>query len=144
MGVKCVTLGFITKKTLLWTSGIIVAAFAVMLLRTGGPAAVLEMEATAYSIQGLTKAGIPVREGIVAADPDVLPLGTRIRVHGTLEPLGTFIVADTGHRVRGRVIDIYMERAEYAREFGRKTVLVEVLLWGEGASSVQERLASEP
>ena len=132
------------RKGLLWAGGIVIAGLAILLLRIARPAAVLEMEATAYSIDGLTKAGVRVREGVVAGDPDVLPLGTRIRVRGPDGPLGVFIVADTGHAVRGREIDIYMERAEDAKEFGRKSVLVEVLEWGDGPASAQEQLAGSP
>ncbi len=45
---------------------------------------VMPMEATAYARDThATAAGTEPHEGIVAADPTVLPLGTRIRVTGT-------------------------------------------------------------
>ena len=43
----------------------------------------LEFEATAYSVTGTTAAGMQTRPGIVAADPAVLPLASRIRVDGS-------------------------------------------------------------
>jgi hypothetical protein len=42
----------------------------------------MSFDATAYSIEGKTADGSHAREGVVAADPTVLPLGTRIRVQG--------------------------------------------------------------
>src|SRR5262245_19409516 len=51
--------------------------------------------ATAYSIEGRTSSGVPSREGIVAADPSILPLGTRIRVHGAGQYSRDYVVRDT-------------------------------------------------
>jgi 3D (Asp-Asp-Asp) domain-containing protein len=53
-----------------------------------------------------TAAGIEVHEGIVAADPLVLPLGTRIRITGTAGYDGNYLVTDTGAAVKGRQIDL--------------------------------------
>jgi 3D (Asp-Asp-Asp) domain-containing protein len=47
-----------------------------------GEPQVVEFEATAYCITGTTASGMQTRPGIVAADPAVLPLGSRIRVDG--------------------------------------------------------------
>jgi 3D (Asp-Asp-Asp) domain-containing protein len=91
----------------------------------------LEFEATAYSIEGKTASGRTTREGIVAADPRVLPLGSRIRVHGAGRYSGEYVVADTGRAIRGREIDIYMPEHKEARRFGRRDVRVEVLDYGD-------------
>ena len=56
----------------------------------------LPFEATAYSIEGRTASGKHTREGICAADPDILPLGSRIRVHDAGAYSGECEVADTG------------------------------------------------
>jgi len=69
---------------------------------------------------------------MVAADTHVLPLGTKIEVRNAGQYSGTYTVADTGSKVRGRHIDIFMSSRQKAREFGRKVVQVEVLRWGEG------------
>jgi len=84
-------------------------------------------EATAYSIEGTTASGAQTREGICAADPDVLPLGTRIRVHEAGAYSGEYLVSDTGRAIKGREIDIYLANDREAKLFGRKTVRVEVL-----------------
>ena len=94
---------------------------------------VLRFEATAYCDQGETASGVQTRRGIVAADPDVIPLGSRIRVDG----LGrrhsrTYDVEDTGRLVKGREIDIFMADCRAAKEFGRQPARVRVLRVGDG------------
>lgn len=84
-------------------------------------------EATAYSIEGKTASGKHAREGICAADPDVLPLGSRIRVHDAGAYSGECEIADTGRAIKGREIDIYLANDREAKRFGRKKVRVEVL-----------------
>jgi len=87
--------------------------------------------ATAYSIEGRTRSGVQTRRGIVAADPRVLPLGSRIRVHDAGEYNGEYVVHDTGPAIKGREIDIYVPSDTAAKRFGRRTVKVEVLSRGE-------------
>ena len=86
-----------------------------------------EYMATAYSVEGETASGRQTREGLVAADPDVLPLGTRIRVTAAGGYSGEYTVADTGRKISGREIDIYLRSDAEAKEFGKKSVRVEVL-----------------
>jgi 3D (Asp-Asp-Asp) domain-containing protein len=87
----------------------------------------MRFTATAYAISGTTKSGAQTRRGIVAADPHVIPLGTRIRVHDAGPYSGEYVVEDTGAKVDGREIDIYMPSTREAREFGRRKVYVEIL-----------------
>lgn len=87
----------------------------------------IDFEATAYSVTGTTASGSRTRTGIVAADPAVLPLGSRIRVHGAGSYSGVYTVADTGVEVRGREIDIYVPDGAAAKRFGRRRVQVEIL-----------------
>lgn len=84
-------------------------------------------EATAYSIEGKTASGAQTREGVCAADPDVLPLGSRIRVHEAGAYSGEYLVSDTGRTIKGREIDIYLASDAEAKRFGRKQVRVEIL-----------------
>lgn len=85
--------------------------------------------ATAYSLRGRTASGRPVSRGLIAADPSVLPLGTRVRVEaGTFS--GEYLVADTGGAVRGRRIDIWTPTAREALQFGRRAVKLTVLSFG--------------
>jgi hypothetical protein len=69
--------------------------------------------------------------GTVAADPAVLPLNTRIRVYGAGRYSGDYTVEDTGAKVDGRHIDVYMPSAAEAKKFGRQRVRVVVLRYGD-------------
>jgi 3D (Asp-Asp-Asp) domain-containing protein len=92
-----------------------------------GEAAPTRYEATAYSIEGKTATGTRTHEGIVAADPALLPLGTRIRVSDAGKYSGDYVVHDTGRTIKGREIDIYLANDAEAKRFGRKSVTVEIL-----------------
>jgi 3D (Asp-Asp-Asp) domain-containing protein len=92
----------------------------------------MAFEATAYSQEGQTASGARSRDGIVAADPKILPLGTRIRVHGAGRYDGEYVVKDTGRTIRGREIDLYLASNREAHRFGRKRVRVEILERGTG------------
>lgn len=79
--------------------------------------------ATAYSLRGKTASGKQTRNGIIAADPRVLPLGTRVHIEGH----GTFVVADTGGKIKGNRIDIWMSSNAQAIQFGKRKVKLRVL-----------------
>jgi 3D (Asp-Asp-Asp) domain-containing protein len=98
---------------------------------TPTPARRQRFEATAYTVEGRTASGRRTRQGIVAADPRVLPLGSRIRVTNAGAYSGDYEVADTDREIKGREIDIYIENGAEARRFGRRAVEVEVLQLGE-------------
>lgn len=85
--------------------------------------------ATAYSLRGRTASGRPVSRGLIAADPAVLPLGTRVRLEaGSFS--GEYIVADTGGAVRGRRVDIWTPSTREAMKFGRRLIKLTVLSFG--------------
>ena len=95
------------------------------------PAQAVPFTATAYSATGhLTASGTVPHDGIVAADPRVLPLGSRIRVHTAGQHSGEYVVRDTGSKIRGRRIDIYMPARAQAKRFGKRSVKVEVIEYG--------------
>jgi 3D (Asp-Asp-Asp) domain-containing protein len=85
--------------------------------------------ATAYCENGITKSGVPVAAGIVAADIRVLPLGTWIKVDGPLYS-GIYQVLDTGRLVKGKKIDIYLPTTAKALQFGLRRIKVTVLKYG--------------
>ena len=85
--------------------------------------------ATAYSLRGRTASGKPVARGLIAADPRVLPIGTRVRVEAG-DWSGEYIVADTGGAVRGRRIDIWTPTSREAMRFGRRLVKLTVIELG--------------
>lgn len=71
-----------------------------------------------------TKSGVmPMAEFTVAADPKVLPIGSRIHIEG----LGERMVQDIGGKVRGRHVDVFMTSCKEARIFGRQRRLVTIL-----------------
>ena len=94
----------------------------------------LRMEVTAYCTKGETASGEQTRRGIVAADPNVLPLGSRVRVDGLGRPHDrVYDVEDTGREVKGRELDIFMQDCQAAKRFGRRTARVRVLQVGDDA-----------
>jgi len=64
-----------------------------------------------------------VEPGVVAVDPNVIPLGTRLYVEG----YGFAIAADIGSAIIGNKIDLYMESLTESRRFGRQNVIVYIL-----------------
>ena len=93
----------------------------------------MEMSSTAYCLKGLMRTGVRTRDGMAAADPRVLPLGSVVRVsHPDGRPIGIFVVMDTGGAVRGNKIDIYMDSCREAAAWGRRAVVAEVLSIGRG------------
>ena len=89
----------------------------------------LSYVATAYSLRGKTASGKYVSKGLIAADPRVLPLGSRVRLEAGVYS-GEYLVADTGGRIRGRKIDIWTPTSHEAMRFGRRRVKLTVLSYG--------------
>jgi uncharacterized protein YabE (DUF348 family) len=58
---------------------------------------------------GITRCGIPMRTGIVAVDPDLIPLKTNVYVNG----YGAGYACDTGGGIRGKHIDLGYADEEY-------------------------------
>jgi 3D (Asp-Asp-Asp) domain-containing protein len=86
-------------------------------------------EATAYCDFGITFSGVLVNRGIVAADPRILPIGSIIELRAG-DYSGIYMVMDTGGKVKGKIIDIYMPDYEEAIQFGRQPVALRVLRHG--------------
>lgn len=82
--------------------------------------------ATAYSLPGRTASGRMVSRGLIAADPRVLPLGSRVRLE-VPGYHGEYLVADTGGLIKGKRIDIWIPTSREAMKFGRRTVKLTVL-----------------
>lgn len=82
--------------------------------------------ATAYSLRGKTASGQYVSRGLIAADPRLLPLGTRVRLDAGAWS-GEYLVADTGGAIKGRKIDIWTPTSREALQFGRRPVKLTVL-----------------
>ena len=80
----------------------------------------ITVSATGYALRGRTATGIPTAPGVVAVDPSVIPLGTRLTIPG----YGVGIAADTGGAVQGSVIDLWFPSLEQALQWGRRTVTI--------------------
>ena len=92
----------------------------------------LTMRATAYTAycegcSGITANGTDIRSNpnlkVIAVDPRVIPLGTRVWVEG----YGEAIAADTGGAIKGNKIDVFIPTEGQARQWGVKTVTVKIL-----------------
>lgn len=88
--------------------------------------------ATAYSQTGITASGEWTHRHIVAADPSVLPIGTRIKIKHAGRYSGEYVVADTGAKVEGRHLDLYVPSTLECKKFGVKRVSVKVIELGAG------------
>lgn len=80
-----------------------------------------------YNGRALTASGYDVTntityEGrrIVAVDPSVVPLGTKVHVEG----FGDAIALDTGGAIRGKIMDLLVGSKQEALEWGRRQVTV--------------------
>jgi len=70
-----------------------------------------------------TATGKEVYEGMIAVDPKIIPLGTKIEIRG----MGIFVADDTGGKIKGNRIDIFFESKEEAKKFGKKNVWVRII-----------------
>ena len=87
---------------------------------TVGTTGTLTVTATGYSLSGRTATGAPVGWGVVAVDPSVIPLGTRMTIPG----YGEGFAADTGSAIQGNTIDLWFPTLAQARAWGRRTVTI--------------------
>lgn len=89
---------------------------------------ILFVESTAYckcarccgKSNGITATGLQARRGVIAVDPRVIKLGTRIYVEG----YGTAVAADTGGAIKGNRIDVCFNTHKEAINWGRKKVKI--------------------
>lgn len=82
------------------------------------------MQASAYTYTGYhTATGRTPEVGMVAVDPSVIPLGTRLYIEG----YGYAHAADTGGSIKGDRVDLFMEEYSQCIGWGRRTVKVYIL-----------------
>jgi 3D (Asp-Asp-Asp) domain-containing protein len=118
------------------------SVLGVMILAAGGcarsprpnttierPPGGLSFTATAYCAGSVTATGArPLNKKTIAADPTVLPMGSRIRLTRLGQSYdGVYVVNDTGARIRGRRIDLYIRDCDEAIRFGRRSATVSLL-----------------
>lgn len=88
----------------------------------------MSVTSTAYApgsdgVDWRTATGARAGFGVIAVDPDVIPLGTHVYVSG----YGYAIAADTGGAIRGKRIDVCFDTRAEAIAWGRRTVTVTLL-----------------
>jgi 3D (Asp-Asp-Asp) domain-containing protein len=67
--------------------------------------------------------GMPLQRGVVAVDPNVIPMGTRLYIKG----YGDAIAADQGGAIKGNRVDLFFDSHQEAMDWGIKTVKVTIL-----------------
>jgi len=103
---------------------------------------VLDMQATAYDLSyescgkkpgdkyyGISATGMQVRRGIVAVDPRVIPLYSRLYIEAADGSwvYGYAVAGDTGSAVKGNIIDLFMDSPTEVKNFGRRKAKVYIL-----------------
>jgi 3D (Asp-Asp-Asp) domain-containing protein len=95
------------------------------------PGARLAFSATSYCKGFQTASGVAVRSGIVAADPEILPVGSVVEIEQLPQKYnGVYTVMDTGPEIKGREVDVYMWNCNEALVFGRRPIRLTVLRLG--------------
>lgn len=92
----------------------------------------MTMSATAYTAEcdgctGITATGLNLNEDrnmkVIAVDPSVIPLGTRVHVEG----YGEAVAGDVGGAIKGNKIDIHVPTRDEAINWGVREVTVTIL-----------------
>lgn len=85
----------------------------------------MQVEATAYTGGGITATGINLNDNskVIAVDPSVIPLGSRVLIDG----YGEYIAGDTGGAINGNIIDVYVASHSEAISFGRRALTIHIL-----------------
>ena len=89
---------------------------------------VIRVEATAYSsaepgLSAYTALGTLCQRGVIATDPSVIPLGTRVYIPG----YGYAVAEDTGGAIVGHKIDVAFDTLAECYEFGRQFIDIYIL-----------------
>ena len=98
---------------------------------------VVECLATAYDpspeenggYAGQSATGVPLQKGVIAVDPRVIPLGSRVYVEAVdgSWSYGYAVAADTGGAIKGNRVDLLFLTKSECYQFGRRKCRVYVL-----------------
>ena len=84
----------------------------------------IDCDSTFYYAGGITASGLPADENVIAVDPRVIPLGTKVYIPG----IGQRIAADTGGAIKGNIVDICLDRSNpLCATYGRRGCRVYIL-----------------
>lgn len=98
---------------------------------------VITCEATAYDLSaeenggyaGQTATGVPLDKGVIAVDPRIIPLGSRVYIEA-LDGSWTYgyaVAADTGGAIKGYRVDLCYRTQYECIQFGRRQCRVYIL-----------------
>ncbi|WP_425538472.1 3D domain-containing protein [Microaceticoccus formicicus] len=94
----------------------------------------IDVQATAYDASvadGIpyTATGTIARPGVIAVDPSVIPLGTRVYIESLdgWPSYGYAVAEDTGSAIVGHIVDLFYDSHQTALDFGRRSVRVYIL-----------------
>ncbi len=78
---------------------------------------------------GITASGMAAQRGVIAVDPRVIPMGSRLYIESldSYPDYGYAIAGDTGGAIKGNRVDLFMDSRSEALRFGRRKVKVYVL-----------------
>lgn len=84
----------------------------------------ITVESTAYTYTGnKTATGLTPRQGLIAVDPRVIAMGSKVYVEG----YGYAIAADTGGDIQGNRVDVFFPNLRQCLDWGRKPVRIHLL-----------------
>lgn len=88
----------------------------------------MTVQATGYTpydpgCNGITASGTKAEKGVIAVDPKVIPMGSKVYIPG----YGIAIAEDTGGAIKGNKIDLCYEKTKEAFAWGRRTVDIYIL-----------------
>lgn len=88
----------------------------------------LNVVATGYTpydpgCNGVTAIGTPARRGVIAVDPKVIPMGTKLYIPG----YGTAVAEDVGGAIKGNKIDLCYSTKKEAYSWGVRNITVYIL-----------------
>jgi 3D (Asp-Asp-Asp) domain-containing protein len=112
----------IVRATLRLDGALVRGASRGWALGRAGPAHYGEpvpVQLTSYCLKGTTRRDRYVRQGIVAADPRLFPLGRYVELYVGRKYFGRFLVDDTGGKIKDAILDIWTPECRDAQRFGR-------------------------
>ena len=89
----------------------------------------IDVTATAYgTLSGITATGKAIDYGMIAVDPNVIPLGTKVYLTGSWGDMGVHSAEDTGGAIKGNKIDVFLgDDYDLLMQFGRRSMRVYIL-----------------
>lgn len=104
-----------------------------------------EYTATAYCLRGVTRTGTRTRLGTIAVDPGIIPFGSILEISSGRYS-GIYYALDSGKKVKGNRVDVFIPSHREAIVFGKRKVLLRLIRsgWGEDTpASIMQNLMIE-